>query len=342
MSAPRGSIPHDPITFVPAEDSLAEVEGPEAAEAAEAERREAVVDPSAHGLRLDKWLVSLAPEFSRSYLQQLIEEGCVQIDARRATTASRKLQVGQRVEVELRSTPQSQAFRPEALPLSVVHEDDHVLVIDKPAGWVVHPAAGHWSGTVLNAVLAHHPGAMALPRAGIVHRLDKDTSGLMVIGKTLEAVTRLVRDIAARDVKREYLALVCKEVREPQRLARIEAPIGRDPQSRVRMAVVASGKPARTDVEVLGRGQGATGVRCRLYTGRTHQIRVHLAHCGFPLVADALYGGRSMFGLRRQALHAARLGFAHPITREPLEFVAPVPADLDSAWRAALGTAPPG
>ena len=144
MSAPRGSVPHDPITFVPAEDSLAEVEGPEAAEAAEAERREAVVDPSAHGLRLDKWLVSLAPEFSRSYLQQLIEEGCVQIDARRATTASRKLQAGQRVEVELRPTPQSQAFRPEALPLGVVHEDDHVLVIDKPRdGWFIRrPGTG--------------------------------------------------------------------------------------------------------------------------------------------------------------------------------------------------------
>ncbi|HWP18757.1 MAG TPA: RluA family pseudouridine synthase [Burkholderiaceae bacterium] len=312
----------------------------ESPEALEAELREAAVQAADHGMRLDKWLVGLAPEFSRSYLQQLIEQGLVRVAGHVVTTASRKLQAGQEVSVELRPTPQSQAFRPEPLPLAVVHEDEHVLVIDKPAGLVVHPAAGHWSGTVLNAVLAHHGGAAALPRAGIVHRLDKDTSGLMVIGKTLEAVTALVRSIAAREVRREYLALACGQVRDARRLATIEAPIGRDPQSRVRMAVVPGGKPARTDVEVLAVGEGVTAVRCRLHTGRTHQIRVHLAHLGFPLVGDSLYGGRPLHGMLRQALHAARLGFSHPASGDAMEFTAPPPQDLRAAWIEAVGMPP--
>jgi 23S rRNA pseudouridine1911/1915/1917 synthase len=191
---------------------------------------------------------------------------------------------------------------------------------------------------LLNGLLAHHAGAAALPRAGIVHRLDKDTSGLMVVAKTLPAMTALVRLIAARDVKRVYLALAHGRIAWPE--AGIDAPIGRDPVSRLRMAVVPGGKPARTDVERLavldgpaGSGRDAvTAVRCRLHTGRTHQIRVHMASRGHPLVADALYGGRPLLGLQRQALHAAELAFAHPHDGRPMTFSTPLPADMAAAW----------
>ncbi|TCP07203.1 RluA family pseudouridine synthase [Caldimonas thermodepolymerans] len=303
----------------------------------EVERRAAQVGIAQHGLRLDKLLVDIAGEFSRSHLQRLIDDGCVQVDGRVVTVASRKVQAGQQVVVELRPTAESQAFRPEPVPLDIRHEDEHLIVLHKPAGLVVHPAAGNWSGTLLNGLLAHHPGAAALPRAGIVHRLDKDTSGLMVVGKTLEAVTALVRAIAAREVRREYLALVHGEIRDPAALASIDAPIGRDPQSRVRIAVVAGGKPARTDVTVQAVRDGVTAVACRLHTGRTHQIRVHLAHRGHPLVGDALYGGRPLLGLTRQALHAWRLGLAHPVGGAALSFEAAPPDDFARAWDAVAG-----
>jgi 23S rRNA pseudouridine1911/1915/1917 synthase len=303
----------------------------DAPESADAERREATVPAALHGARLDKALVAFVPEFSRSHLQTLIEGGHVEVDGRALTTASRKVLAGQRLLVELVPTPQSQAFRPEPVPLSVLFEDAHLMVVDKPAGLVVHPAAGNWSGTLLNGLLAHHAEAATLPRAGIVHRLDKDTSGLMVVGKSLQAVTALVRAIAAREVHREYLAIA--HGLPKQRAFRIEAPVGRDPQSRIRMAVVASGKPATTDVEwVAGRSVFA-GLRCTLHTGRTHQIRVHLASRGHPLVADATYGGTPALGLQRQALHAARLHFVHPQSGQALQFEAPPPADFDAAWQ---------
>ncbi|HEY0858699.1 MAG TPA: RluA family pseudouridine synthase [Albitalea sp.] len=296
----------------------------------EPEKRESIVSGALHGARLDKAVVAFVPEFSRSHLQNLIERGHVWVDGRAVASASRKVRAGQQLVVELMPTPESQAFRPEALPLDVVFEDEHLLVLDKPAGMVVHPAAGNWSGTVLNALLAHHRGAASLPRAGIVHRLDKDTSGLMVVGKTLQAVTALVRAIAAREVHREYRAIAHGVLRTAK--LHIDAPIGRDPQSRIRMAVLASGKPAMTDVELLDHDERFSALRCTLHTGRTHQIRVHLASRGHPLVADAVYGGSPALGMQRQALHAARLAFDHPASGEALCFECPPPADFAAAW----------
>jgi 23S rRNA pseudouridine1911/1915/1917 synthase len=311
-------------------DSLADADSAETPWNDEPEKREALVSAALHGARLDKAVVAMAPEFSRSHLQTLIEGGHVRVDGRAVTTASRKVTAGQRIAVELMPTPQSQAFRPEPLVLSVVHEDPHLLVVNKAAGMVVHPAAGNWSGTLLNGLLAHHAGAAALPRAGIVHRLDKDTSGLMVVGKTLQAVTALVRAIAAREVHRQYFAIAHGEL--AQAALRIDAPVGRDPQSRIRMAVLASGKPAMTDVERVATGGGFSALRCTLHTGRTHQIRVHLASRGHPLVADATYGGTPALGMQRQALHATRLELAHPIDGRGLSFSAEAPSDFASAW----------
>ena len=299
---------------------------------AEVERRTWRVDAAQHGQRLDKVLVAGAAEFSRSHLQGLIDRGCVQVDGAPARAASQRMRLGQAVEVLLEPTDESRAFTAEPMALAVVHEDQHLLVIDKPAGLVVHPAPGHWRGTLLNGLLAHHRGAMLLPRAGIVHRLDKDTSGLMVVAKALPAMTALVRAIAAREVRREYLALAHGEVAALP--FSIEAPVGRDPVSRVRMAVVGSGKPSRTDVRRLAFNQGISALECRLHSGRTHQIRVHLASRGHPLLADVLYGGAAALGLQRQALHAARLAFAHPMTGQALDFEAALPADLQAAWEA--------
>ena len=291
----------------------------------------AVAIPAAwHGRRLDHCLVALAPEFSRSHLQDLAGRGHVQIDGVQARLSSRKVKLGQHLKLELVPTAQTLAFHPQAMDLKIIFEDEAILVIDKPAGLVVHPAAGHWSGTLLNGILAHHAAARMLPRAGIVHRLDKDTTGLMVVAKTLPAVTALVRSIAAREVRRIYLALAHGQV--PWQEQVIEAAVGRDPGSRLRMAVVSSGKPARTDVSRLAVAEGVSALRCRLHSGRTHQIRVHLAYRGYPLVGDTLYGGRPARGLVRQALHASELALAHPIDGRELVFNAPMPADLAAAW----------
>lgn len=322
------STPHGP----------AAVQADEGAEPGpESELRPFAAAAAHHGQRLDRALAELVPEFSRSYLQQLIEAGAVRLNGVSVGKPAHRLRAGDQGEVELRPTPQSQAFKPEPIALHVLHEDEHVLVIDKPAGLVVHPAPGNWSGTLLNALLARDPGAAVLPRAGIVHRLDKDTSGVMVVARTRAAMDRLVAMIGAREVSRRYLALAHRPWEGP-RQRHVEAAIGRDPRNRLRMAVLDAqqhpAKAAATSFELLGNAAEGCWVQATLHTGRTHQIRVHMAHIGHPLVADPLYGGEPAAGLQRQALHARRLAFEHPVTGQALVFHAPLPADLQAALHA--------
>jgi len=322
---------------------------PAAARAAggeEAPRRAPVPDGLA-GERLDKVLAKVFPEFSRSRLQGWIEAGRVKVDGAPAKIRQ-PVPLGATIELVPDLLPEQLAFTPEPVPLDVVYEDDALVVINKPAGLVVHPAAGNWSGTVLNGLLHRYGDAAAgLPRAGIVHRLDKETSGLMVVARTLEAQTDLVRQLQARTVKRRYLALVWGMMPEE---GTIDAPIGRDPRERTRMAVVAgaSGKPARTHFRRVDstswHGQPVSAIHCDLETGRTHQIRVHCAHIGHPLLGDPVYGRargkRSVAalpdGFARQALHAWRLGLIHPLTGRAMQWRADVPADI-AELIAALG-----
>jgi 23S rRNA pseudouridine1911/1915/1917 synthase len=303
-------------------------------ESSQEEVRLAAVPVALQGQRLDRVLAQLVPEFSRSYLQQLIEQGEALIDGRVTTKVSAKVRMGHQLQITLRATPQSQAFVPEAMPIDVVYEDEHLRVIHKPAGLVVHPAPGNWRGTLLNGLLALDPKAFEVPRAGIVHRLDKDTSGLMVVARTRQAMDALVDQIAAREVHRQYLALAHKNWSgvSPRTL---EAAIGRDPANRLRMAVVdlshQSGKTAATTFDVLAQGERCCLVQCTLHTGRTHQIRVHMAHLGHPLLGDAVYGGLPMGGMGRQALHAWRLAFEHPITGQRIDLTSDWPEDMAQA-----------
>ena len=301
--------------------------------AIDVEWRKLSVSAQQHGERLDRALVDAVHEFSRSYLQQLIEAERVTINAQIARKPSMKVKAGDAVVIELRPTPQSQAFTPQHMPLDVVFQDAHILVINKPAGLVVHPAPGNWSGTLLNGLLAYDPAISAVPRAGIVHRLDKDTSGLMVVARSRSVMDALVQSIAARDVSRQYLAIAHKPWSGPS-VRTVDASIGRDPRNRLRMAVVdlesQSGKTAKTDVIFLANADTGCFVRCILHTGRTHQIRVHMASLGHPLVADTVYGGTCVSGMDRQALHAVRLAFEHPVTGEPMVFEAPPPGDFEA------------
>jgi 23S rRNA pseudouridine1911/1915/1917 synthase len=298
---------------------------------AAAERRTCALPAAMHGWRADRALAQLIPEFSRSYLQQLMADGAVLLRGAPLAKPASRLSAGDALEVELRPTPQAQAFVAEPMALDVVFEDADLLVIHKPAGLVVHPAAGHWSGTLLNGLLGHHRAAALLPRAGIVHRLDKDTSGLMLVAKSRPAMDALVRAIAAREVQREYLALAHGAWRGAK-VQDVGQPIGRDVHNRLRMAVLrpeaTGGKSARTTVTLLDAQPLASLVACKLHTGRTHQIRVHLAWLGHPLVGDTLYGGRELWGMARQALHARRLRLAHPIYGQALDFVREPPPDF--------------
>lgn len=315
------------ISADPAEDGLDDaLDG-----SGETELRPFVISAALHGERLDKALVTLVPEFSRNYLRQLIEVGAVRISGTAVCKPAAKVRAGDAGDIELKPTPQSQAFMPEALPLDVVFEDSHLRVINKPAGLVVHPAPGNWSGTLLNGLLAMDPSSSQLPRAGIVHRLDKDTSGLMVVARTRAAMDALTLAISRREVGRQYLALahrpwVGAQVRE------VNAAIGRDPRYRLRMAAVdldrQSGKAASTTLDLLQSTAQGCWVRATLQTGRTHQIRVHMASIGHPLVADTLYGGAPAAGMSRQALHAFRLAFSHPVTGQAMVFHSEPPGDV--------------
>ncbi len=285
-----------------------------------------VVDLSADaaGRRFDAALAAALPQYSRSRLRAWIDAGRVTVDGG-APDPTRAVRGGERVVVQARPEPLGAALPPEAIALTIVHEDETLIVIDKPAGFVVHPGAGNRAGTLQNALLHHAPHLAAVPRAGIVHRLDKDTTGLLVVAKTIPAQIDLVRQLAARSVKRQYAALVAGDLAHG---GTIDAPIGRHPTRRTTMAIVARGKPARTHYDVVERFGVATLLACRLETGRTHQIRVHLASLGHPLVGDPAYGRRSTVRFGRQALHAARLALVHPATGVPCRWESPLPSDF--------------
>jgi 23S rRNA pseudouridine1911/1915/1917 synthase len=283
------------------------------------------------GQRLDQALAALLPDYSRSRLKAWIDAGEVLVDG--AVLRPRdKVSGGETVSIAATLVEETDAVA-QAIPLELVHEDRHVFVINKPAGLVVHPGAGNPDQTLQNALLALDSKLAALPRAGIIHRLDKDTSGLLVVAKTLEAQTALVRQLQARTVSRRYLAVVMGAAPDS---GTVETPIGRHPTQRTRMATVATGKPAVTHYRTLRRGDGWTLVECRLETGRTHQIRVHMDAIGHPLLGDPVYGPRRAPALlaqrigdfARQALHAWRLGLVHPQTGLPMSWEAPPPADF--------------
>lgn len=297
------------------------------------EHRTIIVPAEDAGQRLDHVLARTIPELSRTRLQQLIAAGAVRVDGS-PTEASHRLHPSERIEVSV-PEPQSSGLMPEQIPINVVYEDDDVLVIDKPAGLVVHPAAGHPSGTLVNALLARYP-SLAVGgslRPGIVHRLDRNTSGLMVIAKTDRAMASLTAQMRAHQILKEYTALAWGRPEASRGV--IEAPIGRHPGDRKRMSVVEQGRPARTHFEVvetipLRKGEEVSMLRLRLETGRTHQIRVHLAAIGHPIVGDPEYGRwDDAIPLKRQFLHASRLGFMLP-DGEYREFHSPLPTDLEA------------
>jgi 23S rRNA pseudouridine1911/1915/1917 synthase len=287
------------------------------------------------GLRLDQALARALPQYSRARLQGWIEAGAVQVDGKNPR-AKDKVLGGENVQIEARLEPETQVA-PEALPVDVVHKDRALFVVNKPAGLVVHPGAGNPAHTLQNALLALDPKLALVPRAGLVHRLDKDTSGLLVIARTVEAHAALVAALAAREMGRQYLA-VCAGVLTGGRT--VDEPIGRHRTQRTRMAIRSDGRDAVTHFRVVQRFRAHTLVRAELETGRTHQIRVHLAHIGYPIVGDSVYGGRlripavsaelaeEIRKTRRHALHAALLRLTHPTTGRELEWEAPIPDDM--------------
>ncbi len=301
--------------------------------------------PDLAGLRLDQALARALPQYSRARLQGWIEAGAVQVDGRRLRGRDKVLG-GEKVVIEARMEAVA-GVEAQELPLEIVFKDRALIVINKPAGLVVHPGAGNAGHTLQNALLAFDPKLALVPRAGIVHRLDKDTSGLLVVARTPEVHTALVAALADRDVERHYIAL-CTGVMTAG--GTVDEPIGRHRSVRTRMAVRSDGRPAVTHYRVLKRFRGHTLVRAELETGRTHQIRVHLAHIGYPIVGDPTYGGRrrvpagatpellaALAGFKRQALHAARLRLEHPVTGREVEWEAPLPADMASLVEAMEG-----
>lgn len=304
--------------------------------------RTARVPETAAGRRFDAVLAELFPEFSRSRLAEWIKSGDALLDGR-ASKPRDPVRGGETVSLTAALETQTEA-EPEDIPLQVLYEDADVVVIDKPAGLVVHPGAGNPSGTLVNALLHRDPGLAALPRAGIVHRLDKDTSGAMVVARTLQAHAALVAQLSARDVHRQYLAVVTGALVSG---GTANAPIDRHPRDRLKMAVRDDGRDAVTHYRLRERFRGHTALECRLETGRTHQIRVHMAHLKHPIVGDPLYGGPlklpkgatqalidALRGFKRQALHAETLEFVHPISGEPVRATAPVPEDMRELLRA--------
>ncbi len=276
-------------------------------------------------MRLDQALVRLFHQYSRSRLQDWLRSGHILVDGRRLAPRE-PVTGGEKIALTPPRLPDATP-RAQRMPLKIVHEDAALIVIDKPPGLVVHPGAGQPDRTLLNALLAHAPALAGVPRAGIVHRLDKDTSGLLVVAKTIEAQTDLVKQLAERTVQRIYLALVQGD---PPASGTIDAPVGRDARARTRMAVTHRGKPARTRYRVLERFGRAALVECRLDTGRTHQIRVHFQHIRHPLVGDVVYrrGMRHGIEFPRQALHAAELSLVHPVSREVSTWKSSLPRDF--------------
>jgi 23S rRNA pseudouridine1911/1915/1917 synthase len=297
------------------------------------DRRLTVPDECA-GLRLDQALARLLPEYSRNRLQDWMRGGHITVNGGPAS-AKVKVWGGETVVVAPQALPSAAQHAPEEIPLAVVFEDADLLVIDKAAGLVVHPGSGNWSGTLLNALLRHAPALAGVPRAGIVHRLDKNTSGVLVVAKNIPAQVDLVRQLQSRSVTREYVAVVHGVVAHE---GTVEAPIGRHPVHRTRMAVVARGKPAKTHYFPIEHGAHWTRLRCRLETGRTHQIRVHLNSIGHPLIGDPAYGitqrksalPAAALAFPRQALHAARLALIHPATRRAMSWETALPDDISA------------
>ncbi|MGK0674134.1 MAG: 23S rRNA pseudouridine(1911/1915/1917) synthase RluD [Halothiobacillaceae bacterium] len=299
--------------------------------------RLAILSLDQAGMRLDQAIAQVFPDYSRSRLTAWLKAGKILVNGRVGVAPRTEVAGGERIALLATPTAQTEA-QPEELPLNVVYSDEHIIVIDKPAGLVVHPGAGNMTGTLMNALLFHFPELRQLPRAGLVHRLDKDTSGLLVVARSPLAHKALVEQLAARDMHREYLAVV-------QGLlvagGSVDAPIGRHPRERTRMAVTETGRQAVTHYRVIEKFRQHTLLRVQLETGRTHQIRVHMAHLKLPLIGDPDYGGRlrlpkgasqalieMLRGFRRQALHAVRLELTHPATGTVMAWEAPIPADM--------------
>ncbi len=292
------------------------------------------------GLRLDQALAKLLPNWSRSRLQAWIAENRVMLDGQ-ATTVKQKVWGNEHVQISPQDAVAESMHTAEDISLNIIDEDDVLIIINKPAGLVTHPGNGNWQGTLLNALLHHAPQLGNVPRAGIVHRLDKNTSGLLVVAKTIEAQTSLVRQLQQRTVKRDYLALVLGEITQA---GSIDAPVGRHPIHRTKMAVTTKGKSARTHYQVIENFEGCTLLQCSLETGRTHQIRVHMSSIGYPLVGDPVYGGKPkntqqtigqiLINFPRQALHAEKLALTHPQTQQTLTWEVGVPDDINHLLQA--------